>query len=279
MKYDRDEWHSNGNFPADLPPENGGTHIGMFLAWAIIHGLAGPDHHRRSKTELDAVQARLMTGREFLRRRCGGKFWSCDLNDEGNAFAKEYYGGGGKAGEYFDDYFDVLALTLSRSTTSRTRGRITTSSPRRSITPTNNGGRNTPGRPLFLHRRGPSPCPFTGPSVPAAPARRGARPWSGSIARHSLVRLPRRGGLAQQAPRSAEVEPGRRQRRVQLDRLLQGGAGLRQLLVPERLVPRGVVRLREVTAGSCPSRRLLVVRGELEVLVLDVGAAAQLDGF
>jgi hypothetical protein len=108
MKYDRDEWHSNGDFPDDVPPENGGTHIGMFLAWAILHGLAGPDHHRHSKTELDAVQARLMTGREFLRRRCSGKFWSCDLNDEGNAFAKEYYGGGGKAGEYFDDYFDVL---------------------------------------------------------------------------------------------------------------------------------------------------------------------------
>jgi len=112
MKYDRDEWHSGGEYPPDLPPENGGTHVGMFLAWAIINGLAGEHHRRHSKTDLDAVVARQMTGRDFLRRCCDGKFADVDLNDEGNAFALDYYGKPGGSGEYFDDYADVLAEDL-----------------------------------------------------------------------------------------------------------------------------------------------------------------------
>ena len=115
MKYDRDSWHYNGDYPEDLPPENGGTHIGMFLAWCILHGLIGKVHQRQSKCELDAVASRLMTGRQFLASCCNGRFWDCDLNDEGNAFAREYYGGDGKSGEYFEDYFDTLGADLPSS--------------------------------------------------------------------------------------------------------------------------------------------------------------------
>ena len=36
MKYDDWSRHGGGNFPADLPPEAGATHAGMFLAWALL---------------------------------------------------------------------------------------------------------------------------------------------------------------------------------------------------------------------------------------------------
>jgi hypothetical protein len=111
MKYDCDEWHSSGDYPADLPPESAGTHIGMFLAWAIINGLAGEQHRQHSKRELDTVQARQMTGREFLRLCCDGSIADCDLNEEGNAFARHYYGEYGKSmGEYFYDYAWVAGV-------------------------------------------------------------------------------------------------------------------------------------------------------------------------
>ena len=45
MSYDRADWHYGGDYPKDMPPENGGTHIGIFLAWAIIHHLEGDLHH------------------------------------------------------------------------------------------------------------------------------------------------------------------------------------------------------------------------------------------
>jgi len=70
MAYDRADWHSGGDFPAGLPAENGGTHIGMFLAWAIQRGLEGAFHREESATALAAVQARKMTGREFLFSQC-----------------------------------------------------------------------------------------------------------------------------------------------------------------------------------------------------------------
>jgi hypothetical protein len=45
MKYDDSSWHYGGDvFPEDLPPEAGGTHIGMFLAWAIMNYLESEMH-------------------------------------------------------------------------------------------------------------------------------------------------------------------------------------------------------------------------------------------
>ncbi|WP_441328174.1 DUF7832 domain-containing protein [Mesorhizobium album] len=35
MKYDDASWHSGGNFPRELPPEAGATHIAMFVAWPL----------------------------------------------------------------------------------------------------------------------------------------------------------------------------------------------------------------------------------------------------
>jgi hypothetical protein len=40
MKHDDASWHYGGDgFPEDLPLEAGGTHIGMFLGWAIMNHL------------------------------------------------------------------------------------------------------------------------------------------------------------------------------------------------------------------------------------------------
>jgi len=111
---DRADWHSGGDFPADLPPENGGTHIGMFLAWIIHNGLQGEFHDEESPEELAAVRARRMTGREFLFRACDGKFWDEDLSEDGKSFTAAYYSGeGGKGyGAYMEDYERVLAAGL-----------------------------------------------------------------------------------------------------------------------------------------------------------------------
>jgi hypothetical protein len=91
MAIDRADWHYGGNYPTDLPPENGGTHIGMFLAWAIHRGLEGDLHREESAAALAAVRDRKKTGRDFLFRECDERLWEEDLNDEGNAFAKAYY--------------------------------------------------------------------------------------------------------------------------------------------------------------------------------------------
>lgn len=114
MAYDKMDWHYGGKFPADLTAENGGTHIGMFLAWCIINGLSGEMHDEESPEALAAVRERRMTGREFLQKMCDEKFWEEDLNEEGNRFAKHYYSGpdGTGYGPYLEDYEALLATDL-----------------------------------------------------------------------------------------------------------------------------------------------------------------------
>jgi hypothetical protein len=108
MAYDRADWHYGGDYPKDLPPENGGTHIGMFLAWAIMNGLEGAFHGKESSVSLAAVRARQMTGRQFLFQECDEKFWEEDLNDEGNAFAKDYYDSSNAPGFRYDEDYDRI---------------------------------------------------------------------------------------------------------------------------------------------------------------------------
>jgi len=112
--YDRSDWHSGGNYPKDLPPENGGTHIGMFLAWCILNNLQGEFHDKESADSLRKVRERSMTGRNFLSKECDEKFWEEDLNDEGNRFAHAYYGNTpeDEGQNYFSDYDRLFSKGL-----------------------------------------------------------------------------------------------------------------------------------------------------------------------
>jgi len=106
MAYDKMKWHYDGEYPEDMPTENAGTHIGMFLAWCIENNLVGELHLEDSIEELKQVKDREITGRDFLIEMCDEAFTDEDLNDEGNAFAEFYYAPDDSP--YFDDYFDAL---------------------------------------------------------------------------------------------------------------------------------------------------------------------------
>lgn len=84
------------------------AHIGIFLAWAILNNLEGEIHQEESVEALENLRERRITGRDVLFDECDEKFWDVDLNNFGNALAKEYYGDEGESGAYFTDYIDVL---------------------------------------------------------------------------------------------------------------------------------------------------------------------------
>lgn len=109
MAYDRADWHYGGDYPDDLPEENGGTHIGFFLAWAIHNDLVGDFHLEESEESVKKVKSREITGREFLFKECDEKLWEEDLSDEGNSFASDYY----VNDTYFSDYISVVPDELS----------------------------------------------------------------------------------------------------------------------------------------------------------------------
>ena len=112
MKYDDASWHYGGDFPADLPPEAGATHIALFVAWAVVNGLAGEYHTKDAADDLALLQRREVTPTEWFIRACDEKFTNEDLNDEGNSFAASYYGNAegmhSTDGSYLVDYCETF---------------------------------------------------------------------------------------------------------------------------------------------------------------------------
>ena len=104
MKYDDASWHSDGDFPEDLPPEAGATHAGMFLAWSLLQGLVGEDHAADFPGELEQLRKREVTPGKYL-MILDGKFTDEELNDEGNAFASSYFDF--EKGLYLADYESI----------------------------------------------------------------------------------------------------------------------------------------------------------------------------
>ena len=114
MKYDDASWHYGGEFPSDLPEESGGIHIGMFLCWCLLNGLAGNLHIEDSEDGVDDLNNRKITGTEFLFQYCDEKFTDEDLNEEGNEFALFYFGSGDGYGPYVRDYQEALNVNDER---------------------------------------------------------------------------------------------------------------------------------------------------------------------
>lgn len=79
------------------------THMGIFLAWALLKGLGASSH-----VHLDyyRLRAREITGSAFLNRYCGSTLVDVkDFNPPGALFANWYYD------RYLRDYLEVFGLS------------------------------------------------------------------------------------------------------------------------------------------------------------------------
>ena len=91
MKYD-DAESMFLNFETERDNNDAGTHIGMYLAWALLRGLGGEDFSKPDVAEpIRRLQAREITGAAVLWDRCDGKLIDDDFNTVGNAFTAAYY--------------------------------------------------------------------------------------------------------------------------------------------------------------------------------------------
>jgi hypothetical protein len=91
MKYDDAEYLFL-NFETERANDDAGTHIGMYLGWAILRGLGGePFSAPEAASHIQRLKAREITGAEVLWDRCDGKLTDDDFNAVGNAFTAAYY--------------------------------------------------------------------------------------------------------------------------------------------------------------------------------------------
>ncbi|KSV75943.1 hypothetical protein N185_15975 [Sinorhizobium sp. GW3] len=64
----------------------------MFVAWAVLNGLAGEIITGEFATDVQSLQSREQTPGAWLLSVCDGKFVDEYLSDEGNRFSLDYYG-------------------------------------------------------------------------------------------------------------------------------------------------------------------------------------------
>jgi hypothetical protein len=105
---DRADWHYRGNYPPGLPSENGGTHIGIYLAWIIHRHLGSKTLEKYAGDMYQRVLDRQATGRDLLFSELDEKFFSELLSKEARDFTRDYY----ESNEYLDDYDRTLGGDL-----------------------------------------------------------------------------------------------------------------------------------------------------------------------
>lgn len=105
---DKIDWHSGGDFPEELPYENGGTHIGFYIQWIIENDLIGEFLKDESDEALKSVLNNSITGRDFLIDYCDGKFWDECLNQKGLEFTNYYYEESDSDYNYLDEYSSMF---------------------------------------------------------------------------------------------------------------------------------------------------------------------------
>lgn len=103
---DSADWHFGAdNFPEDLPEENGATHIGWFVRWAMGKGLFA-NETEAAPEKIEAVGNGTMPSRDFVMEELDGALGSADFSAEGSAFAEAHYSDYledvGKLSETFD---------------------------------------------------------------------------------------------------------------------------------------------------------------------------------
>jgi hypothetical protein len=110
MKYDDASWHYGGDFPKKLPEEAAATHIGMFVSWCMLNGLAGELFTEECPEDLEALKTGEMNPGEWFINNCDEKFTDEDLNELGNEFAAAYFDFDN--GEYLNDYESLVAANF-----------------------------------------------------------------------------------------------------------------------------------------------------------------------
>jgi hypothetical protein len=112
--FDDATWHSSEDgFPAGLDPDAAATHLGVFLAWAVLAGHASAALEREAADAVAALRERSTTGGRFVLDVCDGRLGAGALDDDVAAFAAAYYTGGDdedeEAGIYLEDYVDAVS--------------------------------------------------------------------------------------------------------------------------------------------------------------------------
>lgn len=103
VKYDALEWHVGGDYPQDLGPEGGRTHMGLYLAWLVSRHLLSDELVAQFPNEVRQCHDHMIKGSQLLQMCCGDELLGEHMTPQGRAFSDFYYDQ-----FYLDDYVETL---------------------------------------------------------------------------------------------------------------------------------------------------------------------------
>jgi hypothetical protein len=107
--YDKAKYHYDGEFPPELPPEQGFVHAGLYLGWIIERDLYSDEFREYAADQILAFRARQRTGPQVY-QWCDGALVDDMLNEEGNTFSAFYFNS--NPSRFFADYEELLTADL-----------------------------------------------------------------------------------------------------------------------------------------------------------------------
>lgn len=109
--YDHIKFHTDEEYPANLPLENAATHIGIYWQWAASQALTNPIWQTAPETAEDfiAMNKGLISGAQFLLKHMDGAMTRDDFNELGQRFTSFYYDDEEDGyGAFMEDYIQTL---------------------------------------------------------------------------------------------------------------------------------------------------------------------------
>lgn len=105
MTYDDVQWHDDAVADLGLDEVAGGTHIAMFMAWLVLHGLAAEEWTASGA----GLVSRSVSPAAYLFDVCDGQLDPVMLTASGNEFVTGHYY------RYVSEYGDAPALASLKS--------------------------------------------------------------------------------------------------------------------------------------------------------------------
>ena len=109
LVYDKAKYHSDGDFPDDLPASQAFVHTGLYFGWLLEAQLLSEEFTRETKELLTEFLARRLTGPQVF-EACDGCLVDDMLSAAGNAFTTAYFDF--EKGRFLADYEAALAANL-----------------------------------------------------------------------------------------------------------------------------------------------------------------------
>jgi len=114
--YDKAKYHLGAeNFPKNLLPVQAYVHTGMFLGWIIDNNLFNKEFFDKLdiQKEIEGFRNRKISSINIYQNQLDGVLTDEDLNEEGNAFAQDYFIF--DKGRYIYDYMKVFRLKADQN--------------------------------------------------------------------------------------------------------------------------------------------------------------------